>query len=756
MPANTSTQFERTFADLAYTAVRDKAPALLQHLIGFQLIEKDDEDTHAVGVFGFQLGEDLLYAPMFFLNGELKGSELLYVKSRDAFVPLEESWVNYLLNRRPRTLGEVEPRKPDELGIRMPHFRQFSTPPSIQTSVKTSEWLPPDVVYKLSRISPCDERYKALDARFTVSGFLKHAGIPAARRLAEQFQKDHKFAEAVLRFYPVEELFDAKKYVKQAGKRVKRAGVRPARPIVLTRGDVRSGLVNYLTDAQKEAALRDGYIVLDERKPEQCPKLFHAKLAEAIVTPSGDGVYNVIMEDGNFQPMLISRRDAGFHQAMDCTSAYLFDLDEKRAYKAPLQGIPTRGDVAPADMQKLIDKLPAASSAAVGDYAVFISPVGQATDILEIKQKNTGLDKRTELRVGSSCWQAECLETSPVAEQADRNLHPELPDYRSNPHGSIQHVVLTNKEGVRATKVGDTLFLPNGFRVLKLKERENDYPGDSVKGESKPEKKRLRVARIDEVTLRLLKTAQDGKVTHLKVSSSEAGEVMIQVGQHRSLPLHKEAAVRELVVKHGLKEGDADLILKTAYDRPNQPTAWYIKHAYSQGVAGEGNYINPAVFPEPQIGVDPLTGVPSMPSLTEIQPLSYTGQANRYLYDPMYGTDRSREFAARASESGQKEVLDTAVISGLVKTLDIDTMVDRYVPDLLLALDRLGRILILFYWHNKKFKERYGQQDMLELEDNLRNVFKILGDLTLFLKQKTVDPEPASSEAKLDEILGDM
>ena len=122
MPNTTSdSNFERTFADLAFTRLRDKAPGLLNYLIGFQLLDKNDEDTKAAGLFAFKLGSDWLYAPMFFLNGELKGHELLYIKSRDAFVPLQENWVNYLLNRRQRSLGESENNDMGSLEIGRAH-----------------------------------------------------------------------------------------------------------------------------------------------------------------------------------------------------------------------------------------------------------------------------------------------------------------------------------------------------------------------------------------------------------------------------------------------------------------------------------------------------------------------------------------------------------------------------------------------------------------------------------------------------------
>jgi len=39
-------------------------------------------------------------------------------------------------------------------------------------------------------------------------------------------------------------------------------------------------------------------------------------------------------------------------------------------------------------------------------------------------------------------------------------------------------------------------------------------------------------------------------------------------------------------------------------------------------------------------------------------------------------------------------------------------------------------------------QDRYGKKDMPELEESLRNAFEAVGDVVLFLKQKTVEPFP--------------
>jgi len=86
------------------------------------------------------------------------------------------------------------------------------------------------------------------------------------------------------------------------------------------------------------------------------------------------------------------------------------------------------------------------------------------------------------------------------------------------------------------------------------------------------------------------------------------------------------------------------------------------------------------------------------------------------------------------------------MISGLIKSVRDSSLVDRYMGDLMKALDRLGRIYFLFLWHNDEFMERYGKSDLPELEDALRNSFEGLGDLVLFLRAKSVSPLEGTGE----------
>jgi hypothetical protein len=311
-------------------------------------------------------------------------------------------------------------------------------------------------------------------------------------------------------------------------------------------------------------------------------------------------------------------------------------------------------------------------------------------------------------------------------------------DPECNPE--IDKVVLTGKPGNKANIIGSTIFVPDTWKSIKLPDEFKYSMGGTLDLPSAPD-----------VILNLYKTATAGNsVRAIKIHTDGIG-FTLDVNGERSPSMTKLSMLRHLICGHGLGQGDAEYLIKTA--APRKAKLHFIKYAYG-GQPGHG------YFPEPIMTDDPDLSSKVMYPMVETQNIgeidnqdarsTYSlGPQDRYI-DPA-----ARQYAADAANQGQKEVLDTAVITGLVRTLDTDNLVDSYIGDLLLGLDRIGRILFMFYWHNEKFKDRYGQQDMIELEDNLRNVFENLGELSLFLKQKTIDPEsPYSSEVELSDVIG--
>jgi hypothetical protein len=88
--------------------------------IASQVVDADEDQTRALGVVTFRLGRQLGFVPVFFGSGEVKGHELLYLQGQDGFVPSDENWVNYLLNKRPDQVGKPVTRSVSLMGVWSP------------------------------------------------------------------------------------------------------------------------------------------------------------------------------------------------------------------------------------------------------------------------------------------------------------------------------------------------------------------------------------------------------------------------------------------------------------------------------------------------------------------------------------------------------------------------------------------------------------------------------------------------------------
>lgn len=805
----TDSNFERTFADLAFVRLKDKAPTLLDHLVGFQLIDKNDEETHAVGVFGFKIGEEWVYAPVFFINGELKGYELLYLKNQDAFVPLTEEWTNYILNRKPSVLGESEPRKVTQLGIRPPDFDVFARPPYIGSkyaSVKKRtiyermrKWAHPFLDVFL--VSPKDSVYSAADKSFSLPIALKRLGTKAAESLFKTMAEDSTFAEAVLHFYKESELVGFAKaaaaYTKaEAGytegavmrnckdcsnhsggscqlvkgdisgnasckywagklgeKLAEKANVtfdeqadgrKPeSKPVVIVHGDDTSNMEVDLTDAEREKLMRDRYVVKDPRHADNKTRAYKSQLSAQLSSPSENGTY-VVLGPGGIRKEVIVLRDmtkVGLRRP-DSAVQFVTVIDPKNN---------TCGKYANSDILALektgplskLDKLSDPADSQVGDKLFLVNPdKNAATSVFEVDRVETDSEGVTTMTV-CSCYMAT---PSGSVLKSPMNANYPIDDRLAGDESHIKTIVMTGKDGTEWRRMGNSLYVPNGakaYRISRLTAAER-------KNRAFPwvEKPCLELATSSDILYQMSKAASENRgIVQMQLKTDgHSYWTRVNGGNSRAM-LSKLAMLKNLVENWGLGAETAMGMINEV--KPRQSETYWLKMADYTGV------MSPS-FREPTQGSESWLRAPVQYPMTDLQNLSQTNlQDNRAYYQSLGPIDdQTKNVAQQAADDGQKEVLDTAVISGLVKLMDTDTRVDSYIGDLLLGMDRLGRILFMYYWHNDKFSERYGQEDMAKLEDSLRNVFSSLGELTLFLKQKTIDTgSMGNAEAELTSVI---
>ncbi|HDL86744.1 MAG TPA: hypothetical protein ENH11_10575 [Candidatus Acetothermia bacterium] len=305
---------------------------------------------------------------------------------------------------------------------------------------------------------------------------------------------------------------------------------------------------------------------------------------------------------------------------------------------------------------------------------------------------------------------------------------------------SGKNILSSDRDSVsRMHIVGSTLVVPANTKAIEI--------GDDRREGSGPQRAK-QVTTLDPGTLLDVETYILKQGAHQIDVILDGPEIVIR-HENGQMRLEKSAAVFNLVKKWGLDVDDARHMVKAAKSKRIQQ--YWVK--FAAGPPTSPDMMNaPAAPPMPPYPsrYSNETGTPivehqqdflEVPGLQE-QP------GNRAAYKLM--DDPDVQGVLQAAESGKKDIFDTSVVGSLVKAVDVDSIIDSYLPDIIRGMDRVGRILFMFYWHNESFRDRYGRQELMDMEDALRNVFKSQGDLVIFLKQKTIEADPLDEAMAVD------
>jgi len=766
--------FEQAFSNLAHAYLKDKAPSLLDYEVGFQLVDRNQDNTKAFGVFGFKVGNQWLYAPVFFLNGKLKGHELLYVKSQDLFIPMKENWLTYILNRKPHVLGKAVPRNPSHLGILPPNLYQLSRSPYKYASAD-KDWAKDaiaTIAYTVTTNPSKDDKYKDLPDLPT---FLKKEGSVVIKTMLMSCKHMPKLASAIGKFYDFNDVIrksidhvkaaekesnsvlsditdsglgkpggpsDIKGYSERARKNKK--SVVDERPkqelkIAVYDGDLdepRKDEFRSLSDKEKSKLLQDGVLITDKRQSVSIAYDVQSELK--LTNPTESGIYEVLIKPNKWEKCLIV---FGPHHAGGRENfAVIVRLTEPKNWlNIHPSHIWVKSQMASESWQKWLKDQTDAKSLEKGTTYIIVGPHGQGTCPFTV-EKSLGDETGTKTYDVYFHCHADYARADSLWQQNVYKTHNYGDEYSSYRDGS--RIVLTGRNGSSMRTGKGDIFIPDGFLKLELKKPKNwekdDGPGmccsSPYDGVSSSENPPIQPGTMDDIQLLIFEKTSGVKIYH---NGTE-----IDINGRSFAPLQ---SLIHLVKDHGLREKQARSMLKQA--AKTKMARFRIKYADQYYDLQRSGPVSPPI-PEPPGGFDPISSgqYPTQNMLEVTQPVQGMSAAltNRDVYRPM-GPEpdyQALQTAQDAASTGQREVFDTSMLGSLVKATSDDGMVDRWLPDIMKGMDRIGRILAIFYWHQDEFAERYGDGEMPEIEDSLRNAFEAVGDILLTLRQKTVDPYP--------------
>jgi hypothetical protein len=794
--------FEQAFSSLAYAYLKDKAPRLIDFVIGFQLVDRNEDNTKAMGVFGFKVGDQWLYAPVFFLNGDLKGHELLYVKRQDAFVPMKENWVNHLISRKPHILGEATPKDTFQLGGVPPDLFRMTHPPGSSKygadayRPVVQEWAKPFLTFVGAAATRSDKvfaKQAGLARRLDLGGFLRQ-DFGLLKGAWDLTQRYPLLKSGFEKFYGRDFFVAAARDVKLDHSSIlKRAAAPPPRDksasliadppawvhplrsgslrvrtfdyddLARPRGDslIKSADTEIDEDApgggvgregqpdqeDQEELLRGGVVIDDDRRDEDKSVVYDTQVRLELTNPGDTGIYDVLEKPGTFDEMLVI-----FHPQTNrgresyCTVVRL--SDPRNWLNIHSSNLWVRASPLPErdDFKKWFDKQDEGKDLDKGGYYLAVGPNGAGTTPFRVRQSYEDDNYQVEFKD-----YAQYGRDKPTWMRGKGYYHGVDPisdgyDYVSTYDGKL---FFNKKEGSSLRSVQGELSVPANFKVLKLKDpppppkKDNGLleapsfccsPEDGGR-ETGSEERPIQPGDLVDVQLMIHE-----KTAALRIID-QGGSVWVKSRGGADVRMTKRAALTSLVCDHGCTERDARAMLDRA-GREGRGS-WRIKYAEgpNRSVLDGGPGAPP--MPGPLVGAEQV-GYGAVPSIYpqeefRVIPDLSASRTDTRIYDPFYQPDQqAMQMAQEAANSGQKEVFDTAMIGGMLKSVRQDSLVDKHLGDLMKALDKLGRILFMFYWHQEEFEDRYGKQDLPELEDSLRNAFEVLGDVVLFLKEKSV------------------
>lgn len=813
------TEFEQAFSSLAYAYLRDKAPRLLDHMVGFQLIDRNEDNTKAVGVFGFNVSNQWLYAPVFFLNGDLKGHELLYMKNNDSFVPMKENWVNYIMGRKPHILGEGSARKLQDLGGVYPDIRSLSISPTIGGGKRASdEWvkdiLPLAAAFKVKAANSLykGEKGKKLNQAAVVAEPKQAALAKIAQNLDfnsvmpssfELIKAAHSVAEklpgikkAFQNFYGVDcfsrwsreckqqmaSNFDSILPVKKASDKPYMPGnlliptAKPAEPIDHEKtGKLRMYVYEQVTvrmapelDEDERAKLqRDTVLIKDHRSGEETSVAYNTQVEAKLVNPAETALYRVLVKPGEFQKMLIAMNGSSNRGREAMATVVRLEGNGEGSDKAWLNTHPTNVFADQISEREEWDEwfngLSDSSSLREGGEYIGVDANGSTTVPFHVQSSYGDNRYRVDFRCHIDWNQTRPVTMPRIASSRSLRFGDDQ-DHTPSPYGAMLYIDKEGKRGTKLRAIAGELRVPESFKFIQLSGPQEAESGELMPCcyECRSDMPPINLGKIDDIQL----------LFHEKTSALKLHHTGTEV--YMQSPLKEEkfsprSALFELVGTHGLSEKVAREILSVAEKKG--AVSYRIKYAPGYGTEKHAapNLSMLANGPSAPLFEDfgeersveqygPRTAVPTQfggEQAYRLDALS-ADQTDPAVWDPWQNYEAedfqaSMQVAQQAGAEGQKEVFDTSMLSGLLKSVRQDSLVERYLGTLMESLDALGRLLMNFYWHQEEFEDRYGKADLPELEDSIRNAFESLGDITIFLKEKTIESPFDEGDLSLEE-----
>ena len=753
--SNSNPQFERAFGSIGFTYLQDKAPGIMDYIVGFQLLDRDETGDRSFGAFVAKIGERIIDIPMFFINGELKGHQVMRLRAPDLFVPLREAFLDYLFSKTPQDMGDPGLSPGEQSEVRAsPDIRPFSGERYLKNTIahlkdwaktyKVAEAFADMVLSTRTLVPAIAMKRKEAGSHIDLRAFLQQQPqhLKVAAKLCDLYPELHrrmnrlmgddwclslakeaaeKASEVKPRISP--ESFTARS-VPSLNQREKAAGV--------SRYDFSAAAVN-LSQEQREELVRYGDIIVDRRPAEKLAKLYEVEEAVSFSPVQYAGVYPVMLADESYKDLAIFPANS-YISGAPCE--LLVDPKTKNTVIADGGGYLAKVEsnesvdtnVLSSNPLKTTRKRPKEK-----EIVLVLSSEGKIAGPYLIEEKLS----ENRYKVEDVCYSFKG-DTSPLLGEEEgyrvSSSYPCSCDQLIFLGGSVRSGLQIND---RVLTAGDSAGV---FVIGSVNKDDEDYRScDSVRKLSKSKKLEL-------FSPRRLRPHKLGKQANLRVQVRGKHTAALN-GREYSL---KEARYRLLGA--GLSKTAAEDIL-----------------------ASKPGAVRSLLVIDPSRSVSSLTDIPKLAATTPRLDVpefedDYTSESGRYqmsepqqliaesedpdtrqpllpwedadMVDELNAPSLGGDMQRLMDQDGPGIMDDLVGLVSIIRNSRIDTTVRETTKSLLQTTDKLGRQLIEFYAKNEEYADQYGEAELQDLESNIITAFETSGDLFIALARKSANPNP--------------
>ena len=757
---NQNPQFEQAFGSIAFTYLQEKAPGLVPYILGFQLLDRTDGGKKAVGAFVAELGDKMIDIPMFFVNGELKGHQVMRLRNPEMFIPLRESFLDYLFSRMPQDLGDAGP----SLGSSSP----VQSTPDIQPfagsrfkGANDASWL-----HEWAKVAGIAEEYMAikhnptnLELGIALLEKTKNAHVDLVELLSHPGNQGLcKTAAALCDAYPnfrdcLDRTLPKDWFVKAAKQAFAKQPIvlRVPRAASTLRLNTKQSVQGGLTFTRNQIAVdfknlnrgkiaseidKYGDYASDNRPADKLAEAFEVEAESQVVEPPDEvGVYEVLNADGKRTQMIVipghtRSQHASTDLIIDPKKGKFCNVDRNR-YMAYPQSAEVNFATTP------IDKVLRPMKRRPSEGDIFFVPMKDTIAGPFYCSKRVGVDRFkvddiTDAFLVNASYEGISLpavETS--CSRVNEIIFVDTTRDPSSAGGRYGSFVVSKKQKVYV--LGSHLNSDDESRYL---------PTYSNKVQDK--------FKLDVYDRAHCKLDDFFKLSNLHVQRRASGDVEIN-----SVPLKLGHARRYLMQTVGLSKSAAESLV----NGPLSIRRFIVQPAgtkfSSLADLKKLSYYAPSVeFPTTDEMYSSESGNYQIENPQEL----YNQAEDEPVREPINpwddpegaGNPELSQETQGIMESDPSDTLgDMVGLISLLRNNRIDASIKATTKALLSAIDRLGRQIVTFHAHREEFEELYGEEDASDLESALTATFEQAGDTFITLTRRSNDSNPELDIADL-------